>query len=419
MTWKMIALAALVALLSLAAASCSDPSPRTENEHADAAQAGDEHGHEEGPHGGRLLHADGLDLEITIFESGVPPQFRLYAYDEGRPIAPAEVQASITLSRLGGHTDRFSFAPQADYLVGDRTVAEPHSFDVAVTASRGEQSFDWTYESYEGRTTIVPAAAEAAGVEVSQAGPATLRETIELTGQVVLRPEARAEVRARYRGSVLAVTKTVGDSVRAGELLARVEAADSLQTYEIVAPIEGVVLERTTNVGDVAADDPLYVVADLSSLQAEFHVFPRDVARISAGQPVRIESLDAVAMADTTIASFLPTAEADTQTLLARALIDNPDGAFRPGMTVRGAVVVNEREAAVAVQADAIQRWREMDAVFTRVGDTYEVRPVLLGARDADLVEVLDGLAAGDDYVSANSFLIRADIEKAGAAHDH
>ena len=57
--------------------------------------------------------------------------------------------------------------------------------------------------------------------------------------------------------------------------------------------------------------------------------------------------------------------------------------------------------------------------VFARVGDTYEVRMVDLGRRDAERAEVLGGLAAGTVYVSENSYLVKADIEKAGASHDH
>jgi cobalt-zinc-cadmium efflux system membrane fusion protein len=415
-TERRLLIAGLAGLAAWTLAACSDGGDASGGEDDHAEHEGEA---ERGPHGGRLLEADGLDLEVTLYEAGTAPRFRVYAFDERAPIEPARVQASIALTRLGGRVDEHRLAPQADYLVSDREVREPHSFDIVVKARVDGRDYEWSYESYEGRTVIAPEAAERAGVEVSSAEPATLHQTVELTGRVAFRPEARAEVRGRYRGAVLEATKTVGDAVVAGERLARVEAADSLQTYDIVAPIDGVVLERATNVGDVAGDQPLYVVADLGRLQAEFHVFPRDVPRIRAGQPVLIGSLDGVAAAETTLASFLPTAEADTQTLLARAFIDNADGAFRPGMTVRGDVVVGENQAAVAVRADAVQRWRDLDAVFTRVGDTYEVRPVILGVRADGWVEVLDGLEAGDVYVSENSFLIRADIEKAGASHDH
>ena len=57
--------------------------------------------------------------------------------------------------------------------------------------------------------------------------------------------------------------------------------------------------------------------------------------------------------------------------------------------------------------------------VFIRIGDTYEVRPVELGRRDGTQVEVLSGLNPGDLVVVEQSYLVKADIEKSGASHDH
>jgi membrane fusion protein, heavy metal efflux system len=73
----------------------------------------------------------------------------------------------------------------------------------------------------------------------------------------------------------------------------------------------------------------------------------------------------------------------------------------------------------LAVPLSALQRFRDFDVVFAQVGEAYEVRMLTLGRRDASLVEVLDGLAPGTVYVTDNSYLIKADIEKAGASHDH
>jgi cobalt-zinc-cadmium efflux system membrane fusion protein len=57
--------------------------------------------------------------------------------------------------------------------------------------------------------------------------------------------------------------------------------------------------------------------------------------------------------------------------------------------------------------------------VYALVGAVYEVRMLELGRAAGDWVEVLDGLAPGDRYVTRNSHLIKADIEKLGASHDH
>ena len=73
----------------------------------------------------------------------------------------------------------------------------------------------------------------------------------------------------------------------------------------------------------------------------------------------------------------------------------------------------------LAVSTNALQRFRDFDVVFAKVGDTYEVRMLELGAKDNDFIEVIGGLVPGTVYVTDNSFLIKADIEKSGASHDH
>src|SRR3546814_5812651 len=101
-----------------------------------------------------MLRDGDFALEVTIFETGVPPQFQLYAYDDGEPLAAETVQARVELHRLDGQVDTFAFKPVEDYLVGDGTVIEPHSFDVKVSATHEGAQHQWEYASYEGRTTI-------------------------------------------------------------------------------------------------------------------------------------------------------------------------------------------------------------------------------------------------------------------------
>ena len=99
--------------------------------------------------------------------------------------------------------------------------------------------------------------------------------------------------------------------------------------------------------------------------------------------------------------------------------MDNPDGRLRPGQFVQAEVLVEAREVPLAVRRSALQRYREREVVFARYGDLYEVRLLELGARDDTWVEVVDGITPGTAYVTGNSFLIRADMEKGGASHDH
>ena len=122
---------------------------------------------------------------------------------------------------------------------------------------------------------------------------------------------------------------------------------------------------------------------------------------------------------DTVIDRILPGTATASQSTVARATIANADGLWRPGSAVKARITVEQQPAALVVPLSALQSFRDWDVVFIRVGDTYEARPVELGKRDATHVEVLSGLRAGDAVVVEQSYLVKADIEKSGAAHDH
>jgi membrane fusion protein, heavy metal efflux system len=409
-----------VFLVGLALAGCGNPAP--EAEHAEGDGHGDEHGEEEaerGPHGGRLLKSGTFSLEITIFETGVAPTFRVYAFENGKPISPSTVRLTIALKRLGGKVDTFAFKPEGDFLVANAPVEEPHSFDVSVAATAGAKSYKWDYESYEGRTTITDKAAREAGITTAKAGSALVKETVDLLGHLELAPGAKAELRARFPGKVMSVSKAVGDRVASGETLARIESNESLQTYTVVAPFAGIVLERNANAGDVASDGVLFVIGDPARMMADFHVFDRDAGKVKAGQAVRILPMHGEATAEAKVGSVSPIKDPVTQTVVARVLLADASGAFLPGTTVKGEVVVNEVQVPLAVKTAAIQRFRDFEVVFAKVGLVYEVRMLEIGRRTPEWTEVLGGIDPGQDYVVGNSFLIKADIEKSGAGHDH
>jgi cobalt-zinc-cadmium efflux system membrane fusion protein len=116
---------------------------------------------------------------------------------------------------------------------------------------------------------------------------------------------------------------------------------------------------------------------------------------------------------------LLPTADANSQTVLAIVPLDNSEGNWRPGMTVKGEALIAEKQVPLAVKTSALQKFRDFTVVFAKFGEVYEVRMLELGARDGEMVEVLGGLKPGTEYVTGNSFLIKADVEKSGASHDH
>jgi cobalt-zinc-cadmium efflux system membrane fusion protein len=192
-----------------------------------------------------------------------------------------------------------------------------------------------------------------------------------------------------------------------------------LQTYTLTAPFAGVVLERNANAGDVTSDGVLFAIGNPSKMMADFHVFDRDAGNVKTGQTVRILPMHGDAVAEAKVGSVSPVKDPATQTIVARVLLSDPSGKFLPGTTVKGEVVVDEVQVPLAVKTAAIQRFRDSEVVFAKVGQVYEVRMLEIGRRTPEWTEVLGGIDAGQYYVVANSFLIKADIEKSGAGHDH
>ena len=395
------------------------------------AAGGDSHGHDEetaaaaasaeiskGPHGGKLFEQDGFAIELAIYETGVPPEFHVYATQDGQPLAPDAVDVEVELTRVDGQVDRFTFKPLDDYLRGQGVVDEPHSFDVLIKARHGGEMYQWRFSSYEGRTSIPADLAQEAGIEVATAGPAVIAETLRLTGRVQADPDRLAQIRARFPGVVQSIEARLGERVEKGAALARIQSNESLQTYTLAAPIDGVILKRAVQLGMATGDAPLFVIADLSQVWVELDVFARHIGQVQAGQTVSIELLDG-ARRDGRIDWVAPLAMHASQSVQARVVLDNVDGRLRPGQFVRAQVTLAERPVELAVRQSAIQRFRDFQVVFARFGETYEVRMLELGRQNSEWAEVLGGLKPGSEYVTGNSYLIKADIEKAGASHDH
>jgi cobalt-zinc-cadmium efflux system membrane fusion protein len=380
-------------------------------EHQDAIAA-------TGPHGGRMLEQVGFAVEIVLVEAELYPEFRVYAYRDNQPLDVRQLQLEIELKRTGGRSDHLIFSPQRDYLRSG-IVEEPHSFEVSVSAEHGGNRYTWEYDQFEGRTQIPNDIARAMGVQTETVGPAVLIEATTLTGRVQTNPNRLARVRPRFPGMVNAVHRELGDAVSAGDVLATIQSNESLQDYTVEAPIDGLIIKRDIQLGEASGDQPMFVIADLSEVWVELDVFVRDLDHIRKGMPVTIETLGRRYQTAAKIDWVSPLTAHASQSARARVVVSNEDGRLRPGQFVRGHVTAAEVEVPLAVRLSALQRFRDFQVVFAQFDDVYEVRVLDLGRRSRDWVEVLGGIEAGTRYVTENSYLIKADIEKAGAGHHH
>lgn len=453
-----------------------------------------------GPHGGRLFSKGNFALEVTIFEQGVPPEFRIYAFENGKPVDPAEVKLQVQLERLGAQPETVGFRKQNDFLRGERVIVEPHSFKVSINAERQGQAYQyqWAYEQAEGRVRMDDAMTKNAGIELRTAGPAKIRSTLQLQGEIQFNQDRVAHVVPRLAGVVVRSAKNLGDPVKKGELLAVLESraladlksehlaartrlelaretferekrlweekisarqdylasrqalaeaeiayrnveqkllalglshaavmrgggggADGLTRYEIRAPIDGVVIEKHLAIGEAVKEDAsIFTIADLSTVWAEMTIYPKDLSSVKLGQTVTVRASALNAEAEGRVSYVGSLIGEQTRSAKARVTLPNPERSWRPGLFVTVDLVQDETEVPVAVSVDAIQTLRDWKVAFARFGEFFEARPVELGRSDGKTVEVLSGLAPGTPYAATNSFILKADLGKAGASHD-
>ncbi len=373
---------------------------------------------EKGPNRGRMLHDAEFVLELAIFETGVPPEFRVWVTNAGQPVSPADVDLHVTLTRLGNVKDEISFYRQGDFLRGDMVIYEPHSFVVNIEAKYRGETHHWQYDNFEGRTRILPAIADAAGLVTEIAGSATIRENVTVYGRVVSNPENVSHVNARFDGVIRSASASIGEVVVKGQTLAIIEANDSLNNYAIKAPIGGTVIERHANPGETTNGRSLFTIVDPSSVWAELAVFPSDRARVKTGAAVTVRTAIGDISIDGKIALLSPVAGAN-QSVTARVKLDNSDGLLAAGMYLTGEIEVAQYDVPLAVKRTGLQAFRDFTVVYAQIGDEYEVRMLDLGRQDEVWIEVLGGLDVGTTYVTTNSYVVKADVEKSGASHDH
>lgn len=447
-----------------------------------------------GPKGGKLFTQDGFGVEVTIFEKGVPPQLRLYLYENGKPLPPSGANVTVTLSRLGAPAQVFNFKPEADYLLGDQVVEEPHSFDMVIAADHKGETFRWGYSQVEARVEISDEVLKSIGVGIRTAGPATIRPTLKLPGEIGFDEQTIVRVVPRVPGLVTAVYGQYGQLVQKGEVLAVVESAvladlrsqlfaaqkrlglaritferekqlweekisakqdylaaeqalseaqinvdlalvklrnlgvnpqaidgkGHLARYEIRAPNFGLITARAIAQGQILKEDTeIFTIADISTVWAQITVYANDLDVLKLGQKATVSATAIDAEGEGTISFISALIGVQTRSATARVVLENKDGRWRPGMFVTAELAVEEIQVPVAVSANAIQTLDDHSVVFGRYGQYFEARPLKLGRSDGQIVEVLNGLSAGEQYAAENSFAIKAELGKAGASHAH
>ncbi|MES3041585.1 MAG: efflux RND transporter periplasmic adaptor subunit [Pseudomonadota bacterium] len=486
----------LVAAVAMLFSACGQaPTPAEPAAEAKAAPA-------RGPHRGKLFQSGDFRLEVTIFEDGVPPEFRVYPTLKGQPLDLSQVSLTLTLKRLGA-TQVVRFSPKADYLVGDQEVYEPHSFSVDIKAAYRDQSYAFAYDQIEWRVQLSEAQLKASAIEVLTSVPGLVGDTLDLPGEIRVAPNSETVMLAPVSGVVITAPAMLGQSVRRGDVLAVLESrelADLKRSYleakerarlaestfqreaqlwrEQITPeqdylaarsakaeadinvassraalmafgvsvedLRGLSLAQPGNLARLTLRAPrngrvtlrelapgqrvtpeshLFTVADLSQLVAVVSATSGQLDGLQPGQPVSITQTgkqgQGVLTGSGKVLVVSPQLDEASRAAPVYITLDGKESGWRPGQFVSARITRAQAPAAVTVSPGALQSFRDWTVVFARFGDQFEIRPVTIGRQDAERVEILSGLNAGQAYVGKNSFLLKADLGKSEAEHDH
>ncbi len=218
--------------------------------HAHSDSHGDTDHHEEapkGPHGGQMLTEGDFGIEVLLAEQAGGPRMKLWLFQNGQPLAPTGAKVSAELTRPGGDVEKLTFAVDKDALVSTQPVPEPHVFEGVLEAQTAKEPFLLPFSQSEGVVAMDDAQMKAAGVGIETAGPAVIRSTLQMPGEIKFNEDRTAHVVPRVAGVVESVPADLGQQVRKGQVLAVINSpAISEQRAELQAAQKRLQLARTT-----------------------------------------------------------------------------------------------------------------------------------------------------------------------------
>lgn len=218
--------------------------------HKHAEGHGDNEHHEEGakgPNGGQTLTDGDFGLEVLLAEQGGAPRMKLWLSKKGKALAADKVKVTAELTRPGGDVEKITFKADKDVLVSTQAVEEPHAFEGMVMVQADKESLIFQLSQKEGMIAMTDTQIKTASVGVDTSGPATIRSTLQLPGEIRFNEDRTAHVVPRVAGVVESSPVALGQQVRKGQVLAVISSpAISEQRAELQAAQMRQQLARTT-----------------------------------------------------------------------------------------------------------------------------------------------------------------------------
>ncbi len=180
---------------------------------------------------------------------------------------------------------------------------------------------------------------------------------------------------------------------------------------EIKSPLNGIILKRSVNPGEVVTQDSaLFEVSDLSEVYLESQVYQKNLPEISLGKKVSFTTEASPGDIFHGEVNYIgQIIDPETRTVAVRAKIQNPNHKLKPGIFGKMFISLKEKEALV-INKDAVQEVDNNNVIYVKSGEGYKEVKVKLGSKTNGLIEIISGLNPGDEVVTQGSFWLRSEL---------
>lgn len=314
-------------------------------------------------------------------------------------VAPGDLQEEIAV--VGTLAPKFQGEVKAEYsgTITDVFVSE------WVKVQKGTLLARFDRREIEAGVKAAHAATMQAGVAATHA-----RRELERTEKLRAAGLATQQNLDDARSAAEAAEAQLNAS-RAQEEMARTR----LSKADVRATMSGVIASRSVNPGDfvenMGSPSPMFTIVDNRRLELTASVPSSRISRVTLGQPLTFTSDAVPGRTFSGRVSFInPAADQSSRTVKVIALVDNPDGALKSGLFVRGTIVTGQRRGVLRVPRSAIvssDPEANSAVIFVVDGEKARTRTVSTGSASGQDIEVVSGVGIGDSVVTRGGFNLR------------
>ena len=262
-----------------------------------------------------------------------------------------------------------------------------------------------------GPITLPEEAIKNLGVESVVINLAPLQRTLDMVARIEALPEKQAQISAKFEGRVLEILVKLGAPVTKGQPLLKLDPTQIGNPPVLLrSPLDGLVVRQNLALGQFFNPETILMeVADYHQVLARGMTFESaDLARIKIGQSakVRVDVYPDQSFSGTVQRADVAL-ERESKTFEIFVLLNNLDLKLRPNLQASLALSLGEVQEILAVPQRALLGDLGSNFVFVQEGNTFQKRPVVLGIKSGDQVEVLEGVFPGERVVIQGNYQLQ------------